>query len=87
MIVKDISFADYSHRNGLHRAIALVMTEAGSLSLQVATDLPETAPEPGICAALAEDALRQIRRMPEFRSGQNSVSVSDTALKDLSLPS
>ena len=73
----------YAAEPGVYRAIVLVRTEDSSLSLSSTAPFAPDAPEEQIRTALIRDALRQIRRMPEYRSGQKSIEICETANVDI----
>ncbi len=72
-----------SPHSGAHVATVLLQGDEGSLSLRASAmpttilgDLTEAAI---VTRALVQDALRQVRRMPEFRNAPQAVIVADNA--------
>jgi len=79
--LEDVSVSPAS---GAHVATVRFETGAKSLCLRASAlatppDGADTASDALIARALAEDALRQLRRLPEYRGGASDVTVADQA--------
>jgi len=72
-----------SPHSGAH--VATVYLQAGTASLNLrASALPKTEAaglkqQEIVTRALVQDALRQVRRMPEYRDGTKTITIADTA--------
>lgn len=80
MNIQDIKVADHktSAVSGAHTATILLRTEAALLCLQ-ASALTTTDKSVGVTRALNQDAIRQLRRMPEDRSGAQAITTPTNA--------
>jgi hypothetical protein len=72
-----------SPHSGAHVATVLLQGDTASLSLR-ASALPTTgldgfSDDEVVTRALVQDALRQVRRMPEYRNRPQSVVIADSA--------
>ncbi len=80
MLVTDIEIAQYYYCSGSSRHIANVSM---TLKHQVTTlfcrlDLPEDENAKDRATAFVAEATRQLLRMPEYRSGRQTLSFSET---------
>ncbi|MCF6234663.1 MAG: hypothetical protein L3J36_16425 [Rhodobacteraceae bacterium] len=80
MLVTDIQIAQYHYCTGSSRHIANVSM---TLKHQIVTlfcrlDLPEDESANDRATAFVSEATRQLLRMPEYRSGQQTLAFSDT---------
>lgn len=84
MLIRQFRFDDlrFSSDAEEHRAIAILTTDISTLCLMTKAKLQPDAPQSSLAEALAEDALRQIRRMPEYRRQTDAVKVADDAPKE-----
>lgn len=64
-------------QTGLHSATLLLKTRDGCISVSAKTDCPGEATDERVRSRLMADALRQVRRMPEYRSGARQVTLAD----------
>ena len=84
MIIRQFRFDDlrFSSDAEEHRAIAILTTDISTLCLMTSAKLQSDVPPASLAEALAEDALRQIRRMPEYRRQADAVQVAEDAPKE-----
>ena len=75
MLVTDIEITDYRfcETRERHHATVGVTVKDRFITLLCQTDLPRDAGGGSRARAFVEDALRQLRRMPEIRSGGNAI--------------
>lgn len=83
MLVTDISINQYRYCPVSARHIANVCM---TLKNQIVTmycqlDLPEDAQNTKRASAFVGEAIRQLGRMPEYRSGEKTLEISDGVLK------
>lgn len=85
MKIKRISLENVavSPHSGAHVATVMLQVDKKSLTLR-ASALPDTSDTGDkqrdvVTRALVQDALRQVRRMPEYRNGFEPITVADTA--------
>lgn len=69
---------------GLYRATLLLRTRSSQISLFVRTLIPNDSSSEHIRRILIDDAIRQVRRLPEYRDGTLSITVDEMILKGLS---
>jgi hypothetical protein len=74
-----ISGVDFRQVNG-RTALFLLSTDIGAVTLHCRSDFPADACEKQHQKAWLKDALRQQRKMPEFRSGQSKLCVCPEVL-------
>jgi hypothetical protein len=77
--ISQINFDDVRGQS----ALCLLYSDCGIVSLQCKSDLPMEACEKQHRAAWLKDALRQQRKMPEFRNGQLEINVCPRALSSI----
>lgn len=77
MLVTDIEITQYSYcpRSARHMANVCLTLKNHAVSLFCQVDLPEHENGATRAAAFVSDAVRQLRRMPEFRSGETSLEI------------
>lgn len=68
---------------GTHSATVVLESESACLSVKANT---ENAAALGVRKALVDDALRQLRRMPEYRNGQRTVEFTRSAWNAIRSP-
>ncbi|MEB8389291.1 hypothetical protein OO012_18860 [Rhodobacteraceae bacterium KMM 6894] len=77
MIIKlqfeNLRFTDGSQQ---HSAVVILTTDDATLCLTGRAALGKTAPRADIKVALFADAMRQVRQMPEYRSGSKQIVLS-----------
>lgn len=75
MLVTDIEITDYQYCDRLerHRATVGVTLKDHFITLLCKADLPKNAASTRRARAFVEDAVRQLHRMPEVRSGAAAV--------------
>ena len=80
MLVTDIEISHYSYdpKAASHQASVAMTLKDQVISLFCRLDLPENEPSKTRATAFVRDAIRQLKRMPEFRSGANQLQFSDT---------
>ncbi|GHG81884.1 hypothetical protein [Pseudodonghicola xiamenensis] len=88
MQITDIEIYDHfpDAAQGLHRAHVGVAFADRFVTLFCTIGLPVATSEKDRDAALIDEALRQLRRMPECRSGQISIELPATTLPADALP-
>lgn len=71
MLVTDIEISQYHYdtRSSRHLATVAMTCKNRVVSLFCQLDLPRNEPAKDRASAFVRDAIRQLRRMPEFRSG------------------
>lgn len=76
-MIKKVQFENlrFSDRSQTHAAVVILTTDNATFCMTGRAALAQTAPGADIRSALLEDALRQVRRMPEFRTGENQIAV------------
>jgi hypothetical protein len=85
MIIKRILLENVaiSPSSGAHVATVLLHADTALLSFR-ASALPHVSKTSAkhkdiVTRALVQDALRQVRRMPEYRNGAKVITIADTA--------
>lgn len=81
MQIKEIKLVDcsVSESSGTHYATVLLNGQDSTHCMR-ASAFPDVPDAPArITLALVQDAIRQLRRMPEYRSGANVITIADTA--------
>ena len=75
MLVTDIEITDYRYctRYARHQANVGVSLKNRFITLFCQLDLPSDTDDAARARAFVDDALRQLRRMPEIRSGRASL--------------
>ena len=63
-------------KTGLCSATLVLTTRDGCVSLRARTNCPDMAGAERLRSRLVADALRQLRRMPEYRSGARQVTLA-----------
>jgi hypothetical protein len=84
MFVTDIEISQYIYDSdkSLHRANVCMTLKDRVISLVCQLRLPADKPQSARMAALVKDAVRQLNRMPELRSGRTKLEFAD----DLMMP-
>jgi hypothetical protein len=82
MFVTDIEITHYQYcpKSARHMANVCLTLKTQIVTVWCKLELPADIPGPARASAFVQDALRQLRRMPEFRSGQSTVQMRDTDL-------
>ena len=75
--VKDRS---YSREKGRHEATLLVAGHENRVSFRAAARLAESSGVRDVTQGLLADALRQLRRLPEYRNTTREITVAADAL-------
>ncbi|WP_371226088.1 hypothetical protein [Roseovarius sp. 2305UL8-3] len=75
--VKDCRF---SEETGRHKATLLVDCHESRVCLQAATHLARAAGQRDVIHGLMADALRQMKRLPEYRNTTEEITVAPSAL-------
>jgi hypothetical protein len=80
MLVTDIEITHYEYRRASAQHVANVCMTLNTqiISLFCKLDLPETETSAARAAAFVSEAIRQLRKMPEFRSGRKTLEFRDT---------
>jgi hypothetical protein len=86
MKIVGISLVDRTavRETGVHRATVVLRTETGGLSLRASAELAGDPDTRDIDRALVDDALRQVRQLPEYRAGTRDITIAGDALPDSS---
>lgn len=81
MLIHQFQFDDvrFSPEAQEHRAVAILSTEDQTLCLMASAKLDPAAPRDSLAREFAADALRQVRRMPEYRREVDQVRVAENA--------
>ncbi|WP_286909135.1 hypothetical protein [Roseovarius sp.] len=81
MLIHQLQFDDvrFSPDAQEHRAVAILTTEDRTLCLMASAKLAPSAPRDSLAREFAADALRQVRRMPEYRREEDQVRVAEDA--------
>ena len=79
MLVTDIEISQYSFDplSARHQANVAMTLKNQVVSLFCRLELPEHEPARARGIAFVRDAIRQLKRMPEFRSGDTQLQFSD----------
>lgn len=79
MLVTDIEITDYRYcaRRARHQANVGVTLKNRFITLFCQLDLPSDTDDTTRARAFVDDALRQLRRMPEIRSGRAALGFCD----------
>jgi len=82
MLVTDITISQYQYcpKSARHMANVCMTLKDQFITLFCQLNLPENESSRMPATAFVDDALRQLRRMPEFRSGRKTLEVSDGLL-------
>lgn len=85
MLIKKIQIENLRFTAGSqqHSAVVILTTDHSTLCLTGRTALKKTAPSAEIRTALIADAVRQVGQMPEFRSGQQQITLGHRAAPPL----
>lgn len=77
MVIKKIQVENlrYNSATDSHSAIVILTTDQNTICLTGRTALSPSAPRADIRTALVADALRQVRQLPEFRSGAHHLTL------------
>ena len=62
-----------------HQAVVILTTDECTMCLRANAEVAPAANRDAVGDALVSDAMRQVRRMPEFRTGARQVNVCSTA--------
>ncbi len=83
MKILNVKLADqkFLPETGAHRATIVMKTDEGQLFLDAKATLPNGICQNEVSSALVKDALRQLNRMPEYRSGRKRVTLDDDVLR------
>lgn len=84
MLVTDIEITHYQYcqKSARHVANVCVTLKDQIVTLLCRLDLPEGECEQKQASAFVNDAIRQLRRMPEVRSGRQELQFSDGVSHD-----
>ncbi len=87
MLVTDIQIYQYHYcsKSSRHVADVCMTLKDRVITMQCRLDLPGDEPPRSRASALVGDAIRQLRRMPEFRTGDSTLTFADD-LTDIALP-
>ncbi len=79
MLITDVEIKQYKYCPATARHIANVCLTLKDqfVTMFCQLDLPENESADVRATAFVSDAMRQLRRMPEFRSGHNKLRVAD----------
>jgi len=79
VLVTDIEISHYSYDplSARHQANVAMTLKNQVISLFCKLDMPEDEPDRTRATAFVRDAIRQLKRMPEFRSGASQLQFSD----------
>ncbi len=66
--------------NRRHSAVVLLENEGGQISLNTSVMAAEGIDPAALAEALLSDAIRQLTRLPEYRTGETSITVAKGAL-------
>ncbi|QYX56917.1 hypothetical protein K1T73_00405 [Roseovarius sp. SCSIO 43702] len=82
MLIRKIRFdhLKFHSADDDHRAVVIFTTDRGSISLLARAPLPSGAARQEVAVELVRDAVRQVRRMPEFRQRHEDVGLAPDAL-------
>ena len=82
MHIQSVAMKDcaFSPETGQFRATLVLDTEASRMSLRSATPYRAGMSREDLMIRLLNDALRQIRRMPEHRGTHRSITIAEGAL-------
>ena len=75
----DISGLHIEHQDSCMRAHVAFMSDMGRILVDCQVPLDNMEPDSRRSAVL-HDAIRQLRRMPEFRSGKHEIRIADGLL-------
>jgi hypothetical protein len=64
-----------------HSAVILLENECGRITMHSTVTAEEGVDPAALAAALLEDAIRQLARLPEYRTGETPIIVVDGALE------
>jgi len=82
VIFIDVDSLRYDTRRGRHVALVRFHSQDEVVGIEGRSDLPADASAEARQAALRADALRQLRRMPEFRRNASALSFASGVLPD-----
>lgn len=75
--LKDCAF---SAETGRFHATLLMQSDARRMCLRSTVDFQDGMRRADVARSLIDDAIRQLKRMPEFRNSDRQITVSDAAL-------
>ena len=78
VIVRDLKSEVVNRR---HSAVILPENESGWITMHSTVTAEEGVDPEALAAALLEDAIRQLTRLPEYRTGETPITVADGALE------
>lgn len=83
MLITDIEICQYRYcpDRARHMANVCLTLKNQIVTLFCQLDLPEDETPRIRAAAFVSDAMRQLRRMPEYRSGRTSVELADNLVE------
>ncbi|SLN25595.1 hypothetical protein ROG8370_00919 [Roseovarius gaetbuli] len=64
-----------------HSAVFLLENEGGRVTMQSTVTAEEGVDPAALAEALLADAIRQLARLPEYRTGETPITVADGALE------
>jgi len=81
MLISKIEFHDlkYQPERDAHRAVIVLTTDMGCLSLVCHAQCPQDHPINDTALELMRDAVRQVRQMPEYRRNPRGVQIAEDA--------
>ena len=83
MLVTDISINQYRYCpvSARHMANVCMTLKNQIVTMYCQLDLPENEQNTKRAAAFVGEAIRQLGRMPEYRSGEKTLEIADTVLE------
>lgn len=77
MLIKKVQIENlrFSAKLQQHSAVVILTTQSSTMCLQGRTGIARGAPRKDIVTGLVSDALRQVRQLPEYRSGQSDIAL------------
>lgn len=79
----DIAKLTFAKETQVHLAAVVLDTTDGTVSLTASACLPADASERDLTEAFVSDAIRQLGRLPGYRSGEKTIAFADGALPSL----
>ena len=83
MIITKVTVRDLKSEvlNRRHSAVVLLENERGRITMQSTVTAEEGVDPAALAEALLADAIRQLARLPEYRTGETPITVADGALE------
>ena len=76
--IKDWSF---SEETGRHQATLLMDARQNRISLRAETAMAQASPQHDVMNGLLADAMRQLKRLPEYRGSEQEITLAQNALR------